>query len=291
MVPDILTGIFMRYIYLRLFLTSVDLPPLLVTSGHLAQKLSRTKFISKIFSERWDFEHYGTTMVYLPIPPEDVNGDIFCFGRVGKLVTDHVNDGPEAMFAPASRQSWRAANVAVDTRDFDDGQKVAMQVRTDVGKPLAVLNSLVQHINAEHPDSGWLISVNSVAKVASFWQAIEDNKGAITRAEFTYVTPNVLGIRSKLNQRLKEYRENENAKEVSVTLTDPKGNLKLESQEVKDSVEYISEGGGSARLKVGRQVVFDSKDTDKAEDVQSDDVLEMHDKEGRLSYISRFFMK
>ena len=206
----------MRFIYLRLFLTSIDLPPLLVKSGFPSEKRTRAQYISDVFSKRWDFKHYGTTMIFLPIPPEDINGDVFCFGRIGKEVTDLVNDGPETLFADRSLKSWRAANIAVDSRDFEDGQKIAIQVKDYVGKPLAILNSLVQHVNSENPDSGWLISVNAVTKVASFWEAVNDHKGSITKAEFTYVTPNVLGIRSKLNKRLKEYRENENAQEVEV---------------------------------------------------------------------------
>jgi hypothetical protein len=228
-------------------------------------------------------------MIYVPIRRDEGDDQVFTFGRIGKQVVSQENSGPDEKFEKTEHVGWRASNLLLNTSSDPDGQKLAMQERGDVGKPLSVINSLLQHINTANPDSGWLVTVNPIVEKQSFWEAAEKYKGQITRAEFTYVTPNVLGIRSELNKRLKEYREKENAQQVGVTLYEPKGNLHLDSQEVVDAVEYTSEGGGSAKLKVGRETVFDSQDNEKAKDVETDDSLTFETSGGRQQLIQKFF--
>ena len=279
----------MRYVFLRLFLTEVEQPPILVETGDIPARRPRQDHLRFAFSGRHDFVHRGTDMVFVPVDLTPNDDEKVVFGRVGRPVTNTIHEGPERQFEASTRDSWRAANVAIHTGEDADGQILVMQERGDVGKPLAISASLVASINEMYKDHGWFISVNAMIEKSSFWEAVEKYKGQITKAEFTYVTPNVLGIRSKLNERLREYRERENAQEVSVSVSEPNGNLQLDSEEVRDSVDYISEGGGSARLKAGRETVYDSQDTQKSKDVEADDNLLIDSPEGRNQLSSQFF--
>ena len=279
----------MRYVYLRLFLSEVEQPPILVETGDIDRRLSRQDYLTEVFNRRWKFVHRGADLIYVPIRREEGDDETFTFGRLGKQFRALENSGPDEKFEATQHVGWRASNLILNTSSESDGQKLAMQDRGEVGKPLAIVSSLVYHINEHMVDSGWTISVNAIVEKRSFWEAVEKYQGEITRAEFTYVTPNVLGIRSKLNERLKEYREAENAQEVTVTLKEPKGNLKFDSQEVRDAVEYTSEGGGSAKLKAGNDTVFDSRDDEKAKDVQTDDSSSFDNAEGRTRLIEQFF--
>ena len=164
-----------------------------------------------------------------------------------------------------------------------------MQNWPEVGKPLSIVGSLLKHVNEANLDSGWELSVNQVTEKATFWEAAKEYKGQITRAEFHYITPNVLGLRSKINKRLKAYKSDENANEVTVVLENSKGQLKLDSQEVSDAVEYTSEGGGSTKLKVGQQKVYDSEDDEKAITIETDDQLSIEEPEARKSIVERLF--
>lgn len=278
----------MRYIYLRMFLTEVELPPLLVRTGDLEERVSREDHLMDVFNRKWEFTHRGSDLIYLPVQRGEFDSENVIFGRIGKRVRNVENAGPDEEFEALERLGWRASNLVFDTRSSSDGQRVAVEERGDVGKPLAIMNSLIGHLNEILPDSGWFLSVNAMIEQRSFWEAAEKYKGQVTRAEFTYITPNVLGIRSMINERLTEYREKENAQSVTVVLNEPKGNLKLDSQEVKDAVEYTSEGGGSSKLKVGRDTVFDSEDTERAKDFEaSSNDLDLATPESRADLANR----
>jgi hypothetical protein len=276
-----------RYVYLRVFLSETEQPPLLVASGSIAGRTTRQEYLSQVFGAEFSFTHRGVDMIYVPIKKEAAEDAAFFFGRIGRKVRTAENSGPEEKFEYAEHLSWRASNLILDTSDHNDGQKIAMQERGEVGKPIAILNSMVSYLNQKNTDSGWHLSVNSITERQTFWQAAEIYKGQITKAEFTYITPNVLGIRTELTKRLKEYRALENAQQVTVAISEPRGNLVLDTQEVKDAVDYISEGGGSAKLKVGKETVFDSSDSAKTLEVEVDDALRFNTTEGRKSLIDR----
>jgi len=279
----------MRYVYLRLFLTEVEQPQILVETGDVPPRLDRQSYLEDVFNRNWNFVHWGSEMIYVPIRREEGDDESFTFGRIGKQFTNQENAGPDEKFEITQHTGWKAANLVLNTSSDTEGQKLAMQERGDVGRPLTIVNSLAQHINEINDGSGWSIAVNSMIEKSSFWEAVEKYRGQITRAEFNYTTPNVLGIRSVLNERLKEYRLKENAQSVTVTLQEPKGNLNLETQEVRDAVDYTSEGGGSSKLKAGRETVFDSQDSEKAKDVETDDTISFETSEGRRSLITKFF--
>lgn len=270
-------------------MSKTELPELLIRSGKISPRKDRKDYLRKIFSSEWHFKHYATDMVYVPVTSAKDTKENFVFGRFGKRVLDRINEGPEKEFAFTQRESWRAANFILDVANHPDGQKVAAQVNGDVGKPLAILSSLIGKINQSSPDSGWYIDINPITEKRDFWEAAKQYEGQITRAEFTYVTPNVLGIRDKLNKRLKEYRENENAQTVSVTLTEPKGKLILNSDEVHDAVTYISQGGGKAKLKAGSKTIYDSTEIEKCIEIETEDSQHIMAPEGREHLRKRLF--
>lgn len=263
----------MRYHYLRLFLLETERPPLLEATGSLPPATTRHEYLNNVFSRRIDFEHRNSMLVYVPIGQETLDGGTILLGRIGRAVASIENAPPEAAFEETTHTSWRAANVLVDTRDHPDGQKIAFQYHANVGKPFPIAASLTNHINQVNPDSGWLVEVNLITEKESFWDAVKEHKGAITAAEFTFVTPNILGIRSKLNEDLKNARAQHNATTVSETLENPDGNLNLSGEDISDSIDYISEGGGRAKLKSGKKVIYNSEQQEKLTEVEADEPL------------------
>ena len=263
----------MRYHYLRVFLFEQERPALLEATGTLPPKRTRQEYLNEIFSNRIDFPHWNKTLVYVPIGLEEVEGGILLLGRIGRVVDALENTPPESGFEETTHRSWRAANVIIDTRDHSDGQKMAFQNHPNVGKPLPIASSLIDHINQTNIDSGWFAEINLITEKRTFWEAVNRYKGQITTAEFTFVTPNILGIRSKLNSELKDKREKHNAATVTETMNNPKGNLNLEGDDVEQSVDYISEGGGKSKLKIGKTVVYDSESEEKLVEIEEDEQL------------------
>lgn len=281
----------MNYYYLRVFLIEVDIPPLLIAAGRLEERLPRHEYLKAIFSETIEFDHRSKSMIYKPISVDEVDGGAVCSGRIGAQKTELVNASPEKLFEPEVVTNWLASDFLIDTRSYNDGQKVAMQSRDGVGAPLPVLSSLMQHVNSANPDSGWEMEINQITEKATFWEVVKTYQGQITSAEFRYATPNVLGLRSAINERLKEYKDQENANQVRVTLENSKGGLQLDSQEVRDAVEYTSEGGGSAKLKVGPKNVYDSEDEDKSIIAETEDDVGLEEETPRRGIIERLFKR
>lgn len=234
----------MKFIYLRFFLSKVVTTNSLFGDDEEYKGLSREQYLKLVFSRRIDFEHRSKRFVFVPISREAGESDEYIFGRIGKQYKLVDNKGPDQELIDGEDLRWIASYFVLNISSDPDGQKIAIQDRVKVVKPLAYISSLVQQVNMNSALSGWYINVNPMVDKSSFWEVVRANKGSITKAEFRYVAPNVLGLHSLLNERLKEYREKQNAQEVSVTLLEPKGDLNLETDDVADSIDYISEGAG-----------------------------------------------
>lgn len=263
----------MRYYLLRMSLLQQERLPIRQVADALSPERHREEYLSYLFNNRIDFEYRKKTFVYVPIGVEKVGYKHLQIGRIGRLIDTTENAPSESGFEEISRVSWRAANVIIDISDHSDGQKIAFQYHPNVGKPVPIAVHLINHINKRNPDSGWFIEINVIKEKQSFWNVTQKYKGEITNAEFTYVTPNILGIRSKLNEELKNAREQHNAMSVTEALHNPKGNLDLTGDKIKDAVNYISKGGGKSKLKVGRETVYDSEKDGKLMEVSDDEPL------------------
>lgn len=259
----------MKYFYLRLFATKNIYPPLIEIARETPE-ISRRDFLSELFMKRHDFIHRKSMFVFLPLGKVGDAGSIIV-GRIGRKKVDLVNRSPEDGFDEIEMDSWRAGNVLIDVRDFADGQKVAFQFRNDVGQPFSIFNSLIQHINALDVDGDYTLEVAPVTSKASFWERYNEHKGDITSVSFTFFTPNVLRLRSTLNEELRKAKEKYNASRVTERLENKKGHLSLDGQEVRDAVEIVSEGGGSAVLKAGNKKIYDSSQEHVATDVENDE--------------------
>lgn len=278
----------MQYHYLRVFVLRDERFPLLQLANQ-SPELNRTEYLQAVFSQRIDFIHRKAQLVYIPIGSEERAGAPVILGRIGRSFQELVNEPPEQGFAEAELTTWRAANFLIDTGEHTEGQKIAMQARGDVGNPLAVITSLVRHLNEVNEKAGWILEISPMTEPGNFWSVVREYKGEITAAVFNFVTPNVLGLRSQLNAGLKAARQDNNAHRVGVTLANENGNLDLEKPNIEDAVEYVSEGGGTAKLKKGRKTVYDSEKDEKRVEIEDDEPI-MPEKKSRWSdFVDRLF--
>ena len=264
----------MQYQYLRLSLAERDLP---LWKGHdlYRNPITRTEYLDQIFSDRIDFTVRKKSFVYVPIGrvPQS-QGDIL-LGRIGRTVNVTETRPPENAFEEYSRENWKASNVAIDIGDHLDGQKIAFQFRQDVGKPLHVTTHLVSHLNTRYSASlQWIIQVEYIKQNRDFWEAIDRHAGEISRAEFELVTPNLFGSRGTLSEGMKRLRRRHNAVKVIGGLHNPDGDLKLQRDNLEEVVDYISKGGGHAKLKAGKTTIYDSDE--KPETIRIDDDQSLH---------------
>lgn len=278
----------MKYHYLRVFVLRDERFPLLQIAKPSPQP-SRSEYLQSVFSKRIDFIHRKAQLVYIPVGREERDGAPIILGRIGRSFQELVNEPPEQGFAEAKLTTWRAANFLIDTGEHTEGQKVAMQVRSDVGKPLAVTTSLARHLNEMNEEVGWILEISPMTEPGNFWSVVREYKGQITAAVFEFVTPNVLQLRSQLNAGLKAARQDNNAHRVGITLANENGNLDLEKPNIEDAVDYVSEGGGTAKLKKGRKIVYDSERDEKTAEIEDDEPIVLEKKSRWAEFVGRLF--
>lgn len=260
----------MRYHYIRIFALPRELPPLLVAAGKIRTGATREDFLAKVFGEQITFFHRKSMFVFLPLGFE---GKVI-MGRIGRSKTEFANRPPDQGFEEYELLTWRTANLLIDTSSHTDGQKVAMQKHPDVGAPFGVLESLVNHINETDRDGEYVLELATISDEGRFWGAVAEYKDSITSVEFTLITPNVLGLRSSLNEGLQDARDKNGAREVQVVLKNDEGGLKLEGEKnIEEAVEYVTKGGGRAKLKKGKEKIYDTKDKYKTAKVEDDEPL------------------
>ena len=279
----------MRYHYLRLSLLEQPPPALLQLANAVPPARSRQEYLSDIFSSRIDFEHRNRQFVFVPIGEEIGLFGRLLVGRIGRSILARENRSPESGFEEVTRPSWRAANIVIDINTHSDGQKIAFQRHPDVGGPPAIAATLINHLNQANPDSGWVIEVSCIKEERSFWDAVGKFEGRITQAQFTFTTPNVLSIRSNLAEELKDKNERNNAITVTEILRNPRGNLDLGGEDVRDAAEYISGGAGKSKLKVGRDTVYDSESRGTSVEIEDDEPMTIENRPAWKRIVRKLF--
>ena len=217
---------------------------------------TREEYLRAVFGERWTFEHYGTTIHYVP---SDVKlGSEYILGRIGRAVKSVENAPPEAGFQETMREGWKAAVVAVDPRDMVDGQKIAIQLERQLGKPLSLIRSFLNHVNGTWTTTAYTIEVQPIFNAETFWQFAEENKGEVVSITFDFVVPNGLWTAStSLRDELRAARETINAQEVSTTIKSPTG-LDTDSKQIREAVAYTETGSGAVRAKTRHGKTYSS---------------------------------
>ena len=212
----------------------------------MAPKTSREQYIREVFGVEMRFQHQGKPYVFTPFPsPEEP----YLTGVVSRESSVVVGGPPEDKYAASIISDWETANVLIDPTGGNDGQKVAMQAVTVIGQPVAIFRSLTDFINQAFSDSDWSISLNPITTKEEFWTIAGLYKDHIRELDLTFVTPNIWGGESETEKALKKLKKDNNAQEVEVRLKNKDGKINPDSADVRQSVDYISRGGGSMKMK------------------------------------------
>jgi hypothetical protein len=119
-----------------------------------------------------------------------------------------------------------------------------VEVRPAVGGSSALIDALVDAINAADPFSPYLIEVQPIFDPSEFWRWAEENRGRVTSVKFALVAPNGLfGARNNLRDELKAANEQSGANEVVIELKSEDG-LDLETPPIHEAVDYAKGTGG-----------------------------------------------
>ena len=215
---------------------------------------SREEYLKEAFSETFQFEIRQSAYGYAYIGQK---GSIL-LGRVGRLKSETIDLGPETGFAEKNENRWHAANFLLDVGDHEDGQKIAFEEISKIGSPLSITRGLIQHINSKNAEAKWEINAHAITETQDFWEAVSKYKGEITEMELSFVAPNLFGGRDKTTELLREWQRKNNMQTAAVKLHNADGALDPDSEDVRESLDIIGEGGGNAKLKTAGKTVYDS---------------------------------
>ena len=257
----------MRYSLLRLLLVQRDTSPLVLQSGYRYPGHSREEYLKEVFGKTFEFNYRQSRYTYAFIGQEG----LVLLGRIGRLKSEKIDQGPETGFAETSSPRWHAANFLLNTVNSPDGQKIAFEEIQTVGSPLAVTKGLIENINSIGADAKWEIIVNPITEEQDFWQMVDKYEGKITEMEFSFVAPNLFGGRDKTTKLLKTWNEENRMQTASLSLHNKTGALNPKSENVREGIDLIASGGGSAKLKTGKQTVYDSEAKVKKESISDEE--------------------
>ena len=219
------------------------------------RELTREQYLRTLLQTQLTFKHWNEDFHYVPAPSVSVSAVLI--GRIGRSVSSLENEPPDHELAEIVRETWKAAIIVLDPQDHGDGQKVALQADPKVGKPNALVASLVRALNERNPIGHYDIEVAPIVDARSFWDFATAHPGEITRLQFEFVAPNMFGGHDSITEDLRDYRTAEGAQRVDLTLTSKDG-LRTETERIKESVDYAVRGGGVIRAKTKAGKRFNS---------------------------------
>ena len=202
---------------------------------------------------RWDFTYWGQREFSYKGLSED--GE-FIQGAIGKKIEEVHHDSPDHDYAEKTVEFWECAKLFLN---LEDGQQVAgVQTDSVIGDPKGTFVKMIELINTEAGPNEYKIDVFPLHHEQNFFDAVANYSGLITKLELTYVVPNVFGGSGETRDALRRLKEKINARNVKAIIQNPDG-LDLNDDLVKESVDYIANGGGEIKAKSGQETVYDSE--------------------------------
>lgn len=229
----------------------------------LAPQFPRQRYIQQAFANEIRFEYWKQDYIFKPFASPDSS---FVIGVIGKERRVTVAGPPEQEFATHEVEDWDTANVLIDTQAYE--QKVAMQ--DNLGSPINIFRALIDQINrGAHAE--WSLAVHPIIEREQFWATAERYRGHIKELDLNFEVPNIWGGESETEKALRELRDNNNAQEVGIKIKNRDGRLNPDSPNVRESIEYISKGGGSVKLRDDEErTVYNSDQEDSVVTVPID---------------------
>jgi hypothetical protein len=210
----------------------------------LEPKLSREDWLRSKFNERFEFRHHGNEFHWVP----QAYSTEFLVGVVERERTQPQRTPPEDGAREFNGTYWIGAMVVIDPINRTDGQRVAFEHRPDVGDPQAILASLVHHMNEKRAHH-YALHFKPLFHSNSFWRFAEKHGGQFESVTFRFTVPNMIfGAGGGVKVGLERIGRDTNAQEVVVKLESSDG-VKVDSESVKEAVEYGEEGNAKVTAK------------------------------------------
>lgn len=257
--------------YYRFFLTPIEEPEL-----PFHKKKTREEVILDMFSPNKTYQFRSREKDYcLYIKQKEGN---YVFASIGKRVKKNIRTAPEEGFKTKEIEDWPGCDIFINLSNEHDtgetakkGQLFVVQVNNvDMKYRASVLQNLALAINKDIQKDGYFLTINSIpSEKTLFWNVVKENEGKIKRITFTYIPPNLLDLKSSLEDDLRSVAGEFNSTKVQISMENKDGNLTLSEHNklLKESAEYVDLGAGTFKLqfKGNKKKAISSDDSIKIE--------------------------
>ena len=235
----------MQFQYYRFFLSPID--------GNLFTQISdsKAKALKYIFENNYEGIYKG---INYSICREKTIDDMLLF-RIAKHTSVQINKSPEEHFECEQIDHWPNVAMVIGTSskiNGNHGQVIAVEIKRSVIKnPITLLRHWADKVNEQLIVYGYVLSINPITIEKNFWAFVNKYKNEIEEVVFEYSMPNLFNTGDKLEDELKIANQTTNASKASLILSNKTGALNLteENTLLKQTAEYIENGGGEFRLK------------------------------------------
>ena len=257
--------------YYRFFLTPIEEPEL-----PFHQQKNREEVVDDMFSEDKTYKFKSRGKNYCLYVKQKEGS--YVFANIGKQVKKNIRTAPEEGFKKREIEDWPGCDVFINLSNEHNtgetakkGQLLLVQVNnTDMKYRASVLKNLASAINRDIQKYGYFLTINSIpSEKTLFWNVVKENEGNIKKITFSYIPPNLLDLKSSLEEDLRSVAGEFNSTKVQISMENTDGNLTLSKNNrlLKESAEYVDLGAGTFKLqfKGNKKKAISSNDTIKTE--------------------------
>lgn len=195
--------------------------------------------------------------------------DFFIF-KMG--IKRHTKIGNENL-EDTKQDDWR--HIFIIFWNKPDKQFLLIQEKSKVfNRPKDALKVIIGLMKKPLLDKYLIIKSESLFNKNDFWNIIDKYSKKVSRVKFILITPNMANISGELSQELKELFKSTNSIENTLEISATKESilhLERNNKLVQNVVDYASEGGGSAQIKIqGIRKTFST--VDKIKTIEIDEM-------------------
>ncbi|MGH1417549.1 MAG: hypothetical protein ACRBCJ_01690 [Hyphomicrobiaceae bacterium] len=256
--------------YFRFSLKPVAVPDSFGALSEKGQLYSREEWLRYYFSEQREFEHQKQDFAFIPEHNIGMNKpEHLIIGYIARPRVVAERAPPSDGFHPVEHQSWRGALIVIDPTSHKDGQKIALEHRSDIGKPISVLKSLARSMSVGDEPPPFDVQIDPIVEASSFWNFAEQNDFNINWLSFDAAPPNMFGGAGDYKDEMRMLREKNRVNRVKTTMTSDT-TIDVLAGNIKEVVDYTEMGAGSIRARTADNKTYNSKNYIKQDSIDAE---------------------
>lgn len=197
----------------------------------------------------------------------------YIYANLAKLSQVKVQHSPEEGFKTESMDDWPHIPLIINTSDNpQQGQSIAIELNKAIFQhPQFQIRRLITELNAvvlrEYDHE---MALHPITEQGDFWAAVKQHEGSIKAIQFEFSAPNLFGTRDKLNDELRDARDDLGMTKTTIKVENSEGDLRVPNTNnfMQQGVKYVADGGGDYKIQLTQRRTLTSGDSVKSKEVE-----------------------